>query len=473
MKESLLDFINIWNKSRPKHFAIVDCEGQVTYSQLYNNIVKLQNLFLKYGLIPGNTVILRANKTAMFVSIFLALSGLGISVACVSKSLGNMDYNQLILKTNATHMIFLPELNYSQNRFNLNDFTIKSLINNSSITIINDINESSSSNYIINYENKYKTYLNITTGTTGQFKIVEFYSWQIVQNAQAFNKVFPLRENSAFLSMFLDGVHPHDLFARNIVSGTTCVLYNNNILLNFKKYAKEHNIDQMLSFPNIYKFIIEKDIDLPNLNYFFVTGEKINYTLRYEFLKKYKCPLIPVWGSTETCGVAIYTPSNKIDEEDNILGIPFENYEIKIDTVNHELLIRGLCCGMNYRNDKTSLVDKEGFIHTGDIVKRVDNLLYFVGRTNSVVKISGRKISLSLVEDLLNKKFKIDFLVNLLDDEAIEIRYEIHKGFDFDEKEMLLLVRKIFMKLINYIPKIIIKKVKYFDYNISGKTKRG
>ena len=90
------------------------------------------------------------------------------------------------------------------------------------------------------------------------------------------------------------------------------------------------------------------------------------------------------------------------------VGRPLKCFEAKCDPDTGELLLRGLSVMKGYYNrlDLTNeVIDKEGWLHTGDIAKiDKDGYLYITGRIKNMIVLSGgKKVFPEEVESVLEK----------------------------------------------------------------------
>ena len=79
-------------------------------------------------------------------------------------------------------------------------------------------------------------------------------------------------------------------------------------------------------------------------------------------------PMVEVWGMTETCGAATYTPANRI--KPGMIGPACPFNEVRLDPATGELQVRGTNVFMGYLNqpEKTAeTIDAQGWLHTGDV----------------------------------------------------------------------------------------------------------
>ncbi|HJV60981.1 MAG TPA: AMP-binding protein, partial [Albitalea sp.] len=104
-------------------------------------------------------------------------------------------------------------------------------------------------------------------------------------------------------------------------------------------------------------------------------------------------PMLEVWGMTETCGAATYTPMQRI--KPGMIGVACPYNEVRLDESTGEILVRGPNVFMGYLNmpDKTAeAIDADGWLHTGD-VGQVDADGYFriVDRMKDIIITAGGK----------------------------------------------------------------------------------
>ena len=104
-------------------------------------------------------------------------------------------------------------------------------------------------------------------------------------------------------------------------------------------------------------------------------------------------PMVEVWGMTESCGAATYTPAARI--KPGMIGPACPYNEVRLDPETSELLIRGKNVFMGYLNqpEKTAeTIDAEGWLHTGDVgTQDGDGYFRITDRMKDIIITAGGK----------------------------------------------------------------------------------
>ena len=104
-------------------------------------------------------------------------------------------------------------------------------------------------------------------------------------------------------------------------------------------------------------------------------------------------PMIEVWGMTESCGAATYTPAARMRPGSIGPACPYN--EVRLDPATGELLIRGDNVFMGYLDqpEKTAdTIDADGWLHTGDVgVSDGDGYFRITDRMKDIIITAGGK----------------------------------------------------------------------------------
>ncbi|MEP7302594.1 MAG: long-chain fatty acid--CoA ligase [Caldimonas sp.] len=104
-------------------------------------------------------------------------------------------------------------------------------------------------------------------------------------------------------------------------------------------------------------------------------------------------PMVEVWGMTESCGAATYTPAMRI--KPGMIGPACPYNEVRLDPDTSELLVRGKNVFMGYLNqpEKTAeTIDAAGWLHTGDVgTQDSDGYFRITDRMKDIIITAGGK----------------------------------------------------------------------------------
>lgn len=171
--------------------------------------------------------------------------------------------------------------------------------------------------------------------------------------------------------------------------------------------------------PTIYRFLIKEDLtryDLSSLQHCTIAGEALNPEVYEQFLRATGLELKEGYGQTEMT-LAVVTPYwlatrpgsmgrpspayhiQLLDDQDQPVE-PGQSGEICVITGVEK--VPGMFSGYHKDPQLTQSVWHDGIYHTGDLAwQDEDGYLWFVGRTDDIIKSSGYRIGPFEVESVL------------------------------------------------------------------------
>ncbi len=182
---------------------------------------------------------------------------------------------------------------------------------------------------------------------------------------------------------------------------------------------EKYRVTTFCAPPTMYRYIIKEDLskyNLSALSYAVVAGEPLNPEIYDRFLEETGLALREGYGQTEmTCAVATY-PWMK--PKPGSMGRPSPGYQLAILDENlspceadrqGEIAIMtreqrpiGLFGGYYQDDERTASVWKDGIYRTGDTAwMDEDGYIWFVGRSDDIIKSSGYRIGPFEVESAL------------------------------------------------------------------------
>lgn len=262
-------------------------------------------------------------------------------------------------------------------------------------------------------------YLNFTSGTTGVPKGAVTTHSNIYWNTISAVETLGLDSDDVHLCMFPVFVHPHELFARSLYLGGTAVLVDSIYPKSVAKAVSEYKITAMMAVAAIYDAFTRQHetspLDFGALRIPESGGSFAGAPLVQRFEDLFGTPIYPVWGSTETTGIALAVPPAKGTYRPDSMGKPCRYYEVEIvdedgapapPEVAGEMMVKGpAVCGAYYKNPaESNLHMRDGWFATGDLARKdAEGFFYFMDRKTRMMKVAGMKVFPSEIEKAIMK----------------------------------------------------------------------
>jgi len=216
-----------------------------------------------------------------------------------------------------------------------------------------------------------------------------------------------MTEDDVHLCMFAPFAHPHEIIARPLYLGGTMVLVDKIYPKALAEAISVHRVTCVMGLAPMYDKLLavlkHGAYDLSSLR----IPESGGMYTHPELMERFSCrlgvPIIPVWGSTESTGIAL---ANRPGEPmaPGSVGRPCPYYSVKV-VAEHgselgpgevgEMIVKGPAVVSGYyHNAKISQVCfRDGWYYTGDLVKKDEaGNFYFVARKNEMMKVAGLKV---------------------------------------------------------------------------------
>jgi acetyl-CoA synthetase len=205
------------------------------------------------------------------------------------------------------------------------------------------------------------------------------------------------------------------------IAGATIFVYDHEKFTpaDMLQMIQNYRITSLCAPPTIFRFLIREDLsryDLSSLKYCTIAGEALNPSVFEAFLNLTGIKLMEGFGQTETTITIATFPW--MDPKPGSMGVPNPQYDVDLiradgssaeDGEQGEIVIRTdkekpLGLFREYYRDAplTHEAWHNDVYHTGDVAWRdEDGYLWFVGRTDDVIKSSGYRIGPFEVESAL------------------------------------------------------------------------
>jgi long-chain acyl-CoA synthetase len=259
-------------------------------------------------------------------------------------------------------------------------------------------------------------YYNGTSGTTGRPKAAVATHAMLLWNARSGVEDLDFRADDVFLGMFSVFSHPHELFHRALLVGATCVVVDTMSPRVVCDLVARHRVSFMMAVPSFYEMMLEHGgggYDLSSLRVLESGGAWVAPETIQRLEGRFHCAFMPVWGSTETHGVALALRPIAL-RKTGTTGTVARHYEVGVFDERGrpvaagevgELWVRGPAVATRYANLPTetqSAFDAAGWYHTADLVRQdVDGYVTFVGRRFDMLKVGGIRVFPLEIEQVL------------------------------------------------------------------------
>lgn len=435
-------------KSYPDKSVVHAINNSLTYSQLNDQVNALANGLLNLGLQRGDRVAMLLPKSIEAVVAFLGVIRASGVIAPINMRLKadtlRANFSQLNPFAVIADPIYLPLLQkffYSSHPQGKVILTGSSK-NNKTISFDDLLRKEPSRSPGVELDENDIAYLNYTSGTTGIPKGAITTHGNLLWNTKGAVEMLKMNSDDVHLCMFPIYAHPHEIFCRTIYLNGTTVLLDSMYPKTIARAIEQFKVTTVMAVPPFFKSLFplvkKKEFDFSTLRLPEAGGVHSSSDFCQEFEGIFGVRLLPVWGSTETTGVALATPPDG-EYAVGSMGKPCPGYEVHVEGPGGreadvgetgEMIISGPGVVEGYFNlaEETEKTFHHGACHTGDMVRRDEHGFYhFLGRRSGLMKVAGLKVYPHEVETVLSQHPSVDetAVISLPD----SLRGEIPKAF--------------------------------------------
>jgi long-chain acyl-CoA synthetase len=259
-----------------------------------------------------------------------------------------------------------------------------------------------------------------TSGTTGRPKGAVLRHSSIVLNT-AMTALMHGRTADDIVVSALPCTHVYGNIVMNaaVLQGMTLVLLPRFEEQTVLRAIQEHRATLFEGVPAMYLKLLNvqnlQEFDLTSLRLCTVGGQTMPVSKMEEVESLFGCPLVELWGMTELGGLGTTHP-HTLPRRRGSIGIALPMMEAKTVPVESgsaasspeeigELLIRGPLVMEGYLGDAeatAAAIDADGWLHTGDLVRRdADGYFYVVDRVKEMILSGGYNVYPAEVERVI------------------------------------------------------------------------
>ena len=488
MKNNLYKYIQINAKNYPQKNALIFQDLKITYYELLKKIDSLELYLLKnLNIKPNDRITILSYNRLEFILLFYACAKIGSILVPLNWRLTNYEIEGIIKEIKPKAFFIESEFIKTSSNISLKYKNIKIIgidfkpRSNLTINNLENINIKSKIHYKIKNNIQKPLLIVYTSGTTGKPKGAVITQKAIYYNT--LNSIYMHQfNNTDIILTVIPLFHVGGLNIQTIPSlhiGATVILIKKFDIIETFKLLEKHKPTFTVFVPTIMEALIKsKSWKTSKLNSLkaITTGSTIVSPELIKTYEKKSIPIIQVYGSTETCPIAIC--QNILEKRVPIgnVGKTALHNKIKIFNKNNtgEIGIKGLNIFSYYWKNKEATINsfQNGWFMTGDYAKKNKNNQYFIlGRKVDVIISGGENIYPAELEQVLTEEKNIHeaAVIGVPDNKWQEVPIAFIKlkntSSFFSEKTL----KNISLKLAKYkLPKKLIK-IKLIPKNALGK----
>lgn len=409
---TLLEMLQSSVERWPAKPAVIGDETLLSYGELFGQVGALAEWLVNFGLRKGERVALLLDKTPEAIVAYLGVNAAGGIVAPINCKLSEKEIQQAmdlvaprVVIAATSQLVLLGRLR-------------SGCIGESVIAVGADVVVGGTTWASITSRPVYHlpgipvkeddvSYLNFTSGSTGAPKAALATHGNIYWNTRASVECLDLTHDDIHLIMFPVFMHPHELLARPLYLGGTTVLVNGISPRAIADAIVQHKVTCLMAVASIYaslaRYHRSHPFDMSSIRLAESGGMYVDRILAETFEAECGCVIRPVWGSTETTGIALANWMNAPVRR-GASGKPCPYYEVRlVDEGGQdaqpgeigEMFVKGPGVALGYYNNPVDSAAhfRDGWFHTQDLFQMdADGYLYFVGRWSGMIKMAGRKV---------------------------------------------------------------------------------
>jgi acyl-CoA synthetase (AMP-forming)/AMP-acid ligase II len=416
------DVVTPWAESSPDRPALVEVSGSWTYRQLAFAISETQSGLRKWGVRPGDRVMIVGENCREFVALLLAAAGMDAWPVLVNANLSAREVDQIQEHCDARRVFYTTSVSpHAVEHARRHGAPVESIEALGSIGV-GGLNGGAEPEAIEASITDRVAALIYTSGTTGLPKGVMLSHRNLLFLAAGSAKIRTLTPDDRFYGI-LPTSHAVGLsvvLLGSLFSGATLYLSARFDPMNARLTLERERLTIILGAPATFnqflqyaKFRNVQSLKFPALRIIASSGAQLHASTKSGTESLFGMPLHNGYGVTE-CSPTIAQTRVEAPRSDTSIGPPFPGVEIKLagadrkpvpDGEAGELWVRGPTVMKGYYHapaETAAAIDSEGWFNTRDLARLEDGNLFIVGRTKDLIVRRGFNVYPAEVEAVFN-----------------------------------------------------------------------
>lgn len=401
------ELLSLAAKKRPDHIAVYDEEGEISYSQLYNEVQITAQRLHQAGIKAGTCVGVMGQNSRHFIIMVFAVMECGAVVMPVSNQVSQHELENSINVAGLSALLD-DQSNERYMQANRIDFVCEEKKWKLFFTPHNEIDSPFAPHVA------FPALIRFTSGTTGTSKGVILSHQTILERTEAANKILKLNQNDKVvwvLSMAYHFVVSIILYLRY---GSAIIICNEFMADAIIEKTNKYGGTFLYASPMHFRLLSGDTTSrmMPTLTKVISTSIAISKEQCEKFKARFNITVSQAYGIIEI-GLPIIN-FEKSDEYPDAVGYALPDYSVEIlddagtilpfGKIGH-LAIKGPGMLDGYLNPPAprDQILKKGWFFTGDLASKTpDGLIHIEGRIKSMINVSGNKVFPEEVETVLN-----------------------------------------------------------------------
>ncbi len=270
-----------------------------------------------------------------------------------------------------------------------------------------------------------------TSGSTGSPRLVRLSHAALEANAASIANFLAIGPAERAITT----LPPHYSYGLSVINshlraGACVVLTEHSVLRNeFWNLARSQCATSLAGVPYTYQLLHRTgfaDRDLPTLHTLTQAGGRLDDRLTHffhELAVKRGWRFFVMYGQTEATARISYVPPERLGEKVGSIGLPIPGGALALDGDSGEMIYRGPNVMMGYAQTREDLArgdELQGVLRTGELGRAdEEGFFYVTGRQKRFVKLSGSRIGLDEVENMLQEELGVPVAVGGRDDALV------------------------------------------------------